>query len=117
MLHWATVEEGGKIPSFDTVFPEPSVTTSKETVIFFMEHMMTLHTVMKASKDMDSAVVESDYVATDYNPQPPSGSVFSSLYNIRGEVQCTWADFAVVTNTNIQEIVENGPTNSINTLE
>lgn len=102
MLHQNPVDVGTKTSSFDTAFPNPSITTIKETSPSFKELMMAEHTVTHASEYMAGIVDESDSDFTNHKLRPPSKSAIKLASETRSEIERTLADFGVEARTDIR---------------
>lgn len=74
---------------------EPAVFAAKEVALFFMDFVLTVHTVNGATEDIAGTVVETDSDDAEHKLQLTSKSVVKFSIDIRGEVEHILDDLSV----------------------
>lgn len=90
MLQRTNADFGVKIPSFETVLLELMATTNQETEQSCMEHVMAVHTVKKANKNIAGADLEADSYAAGYRLPLPSKYVVIFHSTLKANLRAHW---------------------------
>lgn len=117
MIPRVNVDVDANTRSFETVLPEPKVTTRQEAVQSFVKRVRATHTLQNANKDEIGIDVDSDIVAIDCKPQTQSESVFKPQSDTRVETECTIPNIVVVTRKKVKTTVKLCSTKCIKTLQ
>lgn len=87
MMQRATPDVGVNSLSYETELLEPAAMAANEPALSFNERILAVQTVIRATEDMASTVVESDSDDTKHRPQQPSTSFTKQLSDTRSEME------------------------------
>lgn len=94
--------DSAQVSLYIAAFPELDDTNAKEATPSFMERVLAVHSINRATKDMAGTIAESNFDVTGWKRQPLKNSVFKQSTDVRSLIERVLAYFGAVTKSDFR---------------